>query len=215
MYNTVPLFEVVHKVVSCCLWCNGRIWPNVNYFFHHSLHCCPHTSSIGFAPLGFRLYRNSHPNPWNIPQLQMWPHHRSDTAPQPSVFFTLGNRNSEMVPNQENMEGDQPVQTHSHTQQVLQPHTCVQEHCPGETGIPSSVFQVVYEMPRVPLIQWGFIWKETRQLIAGNVDLMHGKFHCCGTTPPHSTYELFSPPSYVHWCMSQQLNPSWNAFILL
>ena len=35
-----------------------------------------------------------------------------------------------MVPNQENMEGDQPVQSHSHAQQPLQPQTCVQEHCP-------------------------------------------------------------------------------------
>ena len=32
-----------------------------------------------------------------------------------------------MVPNHENMEGDQPVQSHSHTQQPLQPQTCVQE----------------------------------------------------------------------------------------
>ena len=33
---------------------------------------------------------------------------------------------SQMVPNQENMEGDQPVQSHSHAQQPLQPQTCVQ-----------------------------------------------------------------------------------------
>ena len=35
-------------------------------------------------------------------------------------FFMLGNRNSHILPNQENMEGDQPVQSHSHAQQSLQ-----------------------------------------------------------------------------------------------
>ena len=39
----------------------------------------------------------------------------------------------------ENMEGDQPVQSHSHEQQPLQPQICVQEHCPGETGSPPFV----------------------------------------------------------------------------
>ena len=38
-------------------------------------------------------------------------------------FYMLGNRNSQMVPNQENMEGDQLVQIHSHAQQPLQPQT--------------------------------------------------------------------------------------------
>ena len=48
-----------------------------------------------------------------------------------------------MVPNRENMEGDQLVQSHSHAQQPLKSQTCVQEHCPGETGLPSPVFQAV------------------------------------------------------------------------
>ena len=56
-----------------------------------------------------------------------------------------------MVPNQENLEGNQPVQSHSHTQQSLQPQTCVQEHCPGETGLPSSVVQAISEMSLVLL----------------------------------------------------------------
>ena len=43
-----------------------------------------------------------------------------------------------MVPNQENMEGDQPVQSHSHVMQPLQPQTYVQEHYPGETGFQGS-----------------------------------------------------------------------------
>ena len=35
---------------------------------------------------------------------------------------------------------------YSHAQQPLQPQTCVQEHCPGETGLPLSVFQAVQKM---------------------------------------------------------------------
>ena len=67
--------------------------------------------------------------------------------------------------------------SHSHTQQPLQPQTCVQEHCPGETGISFSVFQAVFEMSLVLLfkvlnyiIQCGFIWKDTMQLVSGNVE---------------------------------------------
>ena len=56
------------------------------------------------------------------------------------VFSCWGTENSPMVQNYENMKGDQPVQSHSHAQQPLQPQTCVQKHCPGETGLPSSVF---------------------------------------------------------------------------
>ena len=36
-------------------------------------------------------------------------------------------------------KGDEPVQSHSHAQQPLQTQSCVQEHCPGETGLPSPV----------------------------------------------------------------------------
>ena len=79
------------------------------------------------------------------PQLQIWPHHCSDTTSQPSLFVHVGEQKIVrcMVPNQENTEGDQPVQSHSNAQQplmALQPQTCVQ-HCPGETArFPSSVF---------------------------------------------------------------------------
>ena len=81
-----------------------------------------------------------------------------------------------MVPNQENLEGDQPVQSHSHAQHPLQPQTSVQEHCPGETGLPSSVFKAVSEMYLILLfkllnyfIQCGFISNEIMQLASGKV----------------------------------------------
>ena len=51
------------------------------------------------------------------------------------------------------MEGDQPVQSHTHAQQPLQPLTCVHEHCPGETGLPLSVFQALSEMSLVLLFR--------------------------------------------------------------
>ena len=76
-----------------------------------------------------------------------------------------------MGANQENMEGDQPVQCHSHVQQPLQPQTCVQEHCPGETGLPSSnVCGTTFQSPELP-IQCGFMWKETMELVSGKVEL--------------------------------------------
>ena len=66
---------------------------------------------------------------------------------------------------------DKPVQTQSHAQQQ---QTCEQEHCPGETGLPSSVFKDVHGItvksttfPSLELlIQCWFIWKETMQLVS-------------------------------------------------
>ena len=51
------------------------------------------------------------------------------------------------------MEDDQSVQSHSHAQLPLQPQTCVQERCPGETKLASSVFQAVSEMALVLLFK--------------------------------------------------------------
>ena len=70
-------------------------------YFQHSLPCSPHASSIGVATLGFPWYRSSLPDPRKRPQLQILPHYWSKKE------------NSKMVLNQENMESDQPVQSHS------------------------------------------------------------------------------------------------------
>ena len=78
---------------------------------------------------------------------------RQILLPSQVCFSCWGTENSQMVPNQENMESDQPVQSHSHAQQPLQPQTCVQEHCPGETGLPSSVFQAVSKISLVLLFK--------------------------------------------------------------
>ena len=109
-----------------------------------------------------------------------------------------------MAPNQENMEGDQTVKSHSHAQQPLQAQTSVQEHCPGETGLLSSVFQAVSEMSRAiitfqspELSSVGLSRKKQCSYYQERLNLMHATFHCCGTTPSWSVYELFRPPSYI------------------
>ena len=55
--------------------------------------------------------------------------------------------------------------------------TWTKNQCPGETWLPLSVFQVVHEMSLVLpfkvlnlLIQCGFMWKDTLQLVSGEVE---------------------------------------------
>ena len=70
------------------------------------------------------------------------------------MFFHVWEQDTQMVPNQENMEGDQPVQSLSHAQQPLQPQICVQEHCPGETGLyPFVSFPGRFDMSLEPLFK--------------------------------------------------------------
>ena len=93
-----------------------------------------------------------------------------------------------MVPNQENMEGDQPVQSHSHTQQPLQPQTCVQEHCPGETVL-NQLFWVslkclwyYFSKSWITYPVWVYVDGnsiECSSVSAERLNLMHAKFHCC------------------------------------
>ena len=74
-----------------------------------------------FAVHGFPWYRSSHPDPQQIPQLQIWLYHRSDA--------TVGEqKNSQLVLNQEYM--DQPAQNLSHSEQSRPPQTCVQKNGP-------------------------------------------------------------------------------------
>lgn len=66
-----------------------------------------------------------------------WP----DTHSHPNVFSCLKTENSQVVPIQENMSDDQPIQSRSCSWQPLLPLGCVQEHC--EVGLLSPVFQDV------------------------------------------------------------------------
>ena len=100
----------------------------------------------------------------------------------PATYFSCWRtENSEMVPNQENTEGDQPVQSHSHAQHPLQPQTCVQKarsivlvKQDSLRQFPRPIWNVsstTFQSPEL-LIQCGFIWKETMQLVSGKVELI-------------------------------------------
>ena len=107
--------------------------------------CGPYTSSIGVAPIGF---------PWYIEAFililekvlncRLWPHHRSDTASPPSVFFFFLGGDQEIIRwcqirriwRRGWSTSSKPC---SRAQQPLQPQACVQELCSGETGLPSLV----------------------------------------------------------------------------
>ena len=98
---------------------------------------------------------------------------RSDTASHPSVIFSCwGSENSHMVPNQENVEGDQPAPSHSHVhvQQPLQPQTRVQLSIvlvkQDSLRQFSRLFWNVFSKLLSKVLNYfnypdGFIWKET------------------------------------------------------
>ena len=185
------------NLTNCCL------------FFNISLSCGPHTSSISVAALGFLWYRSFH---IFILILEKVLNCRYDLIiigpillPSQVYFHVGGKENSQMVPNQENMQGDQPVQSHSHAQQPLQPQTSVQEHCPGETGLPSSVFQTVlkclyyfFSKSWITYQVWVYL-KETMQLVSGK-----GEFNPCQVSLLwHNSFvvSLWTfQPTLVHKC---------------
>ena len=67
-------------------------------------------------------------------------------------FFMLGNKKlSDVAKSGEYGGWSTSSKPQSRTAAIasLQPQTCVQEHCPGETGLPLSVFQAVHKMSLV------------------------------------------------------------------
>ena len=163
---------------ECKAWYEGELkrsfrptmmqWSNLTKFFN---------ISRAIHTLFHWWYRNSHPDPRKSPQLQIWPHHRSDTTSQPSVSPCWGTENSQMVPNQENMEGDQPEKPESRTAAIA-----TTDLCGGAlswwnrihfVSFPSrfemSLVSTTFQSPEL-LIQCGFIWKETMQLVSGKVE---------------------------------------------
>ena len=132
----------------------NQVWFSIQ----HSLPYCPYTSSIFVC----RAWAPVHGIEALILILERVLNCRYDLIigpillPSQEFFFLVGGtENNQMVPNKENMDNDQTVQSHSHARQPLQPHTYVQEHCPGETGLPSSVFQAV--LTRFPIDSLDFL----------------------------------------------------------
>ena len=78
-----------------------------------------------------------------------------------------------MVPNQENVEGDQPVQSHSHAQQQLQAQTCVQEHyiLVKQDSSPFWNISIVLLFKALNnLSKCEYTWEETMQLVSGKIE---------------------------------------------
>ena len=151
-----------------------RIIESVNRVIN-SLPCGPHTSSISVAVLGFLWYRSSHPDPQNSPQLQIWPHHRSDTASQPSVlFFMLGNRKQSDGAKSGECGG---WWTNSKPCTVMHSSHCNHRALSWWNRTPfisfpgrsQNVSSTTFQSPKL-LTQWGFIWKEAMQLVSGEVE---------------------------------------------
>ena len=145
--------------------------------------------SIGVAALGFPWYSSSHPHPRKIPQLQINYDLISGPILLPSqVFFHVGEhkivrwcqiRRIYRVINQFKI-----TFTHS-------------SHCNHRLACRSIVLVIQDSLRRFPgdlkcivlvfeshevLTQYGFFWKETMEY-QESLNLIHTKFHCCGTTP--------------------------------
>ena len=122
-----------------------QIW----FIFQHSLPCGPHTSSIRVAVLGFLWYRSSHPNPKKVLScrcdLIIGPILLPSHVGEEKIVRWCQIRRTWRVINQ-----FKATVTHS---SHCKPQICVQEHCPGETGLPSSVFHAVHKMSLVPLFK--------------------------------------------------------------
>ena len=85
------------------------------FIFQHCLPCGPNTFSICVAALGFLWFRSSHPDPQKSPETADMTLSSVQYCFSSQVFFSCWEtENNQMVPNQENMEGGQPVQSHNH-----------------------------------------------------------------------------------------------------
>ena len=153
---------------------NDRIWPKVFFFFllQNSLPCGPHTSSICAAQ---RL------NSCGIEALILILE-KSSTADMTSssvrycfpakCFFVLGEQKIvRLCQIRIIMEGDQPAQSHSHEQQLLQPQTCVQAHCPVpvKQRTPFVYFPGRFEMSLYIDTTFQSL-EETMQFVSGKVE---------------------------------------------
>ena len=135
--------------------------------------------------------------------------------PNQVFFFSCwGTENSQMVPSQENMEGNQPILSHS-TAAFASLELCAtalswwnRTHFVSFPGRSRNVSSTTFQSPEL-LIRCGFIWKEAMQLVSGEVE-----FTACQVSLLwHNTflvrlYELSAHPRklyeiYSSWlCMS-------------
>ena len=121
---------------------------------HYSLPCCPHTSSIGVAALGFPWYRSSHP-------LEKVLNCRYDLIIGPillprQVFFSCwGLENSQMVPNQENTDRWSTSSTpQSRTRAIATTDLCAGALSWWNRMSASSVYPGRFEMSLRKVLLW-------------------------------------------------------------
>ena len=85
--------------------------------------------------------------------MMQWSNSTKLSFPAKCFCSCLGTENSQMVPNQETMEGDQPVQSHGHAQEPFQPQIRVHlSLSPGETGLKFVSFPGHFEISIVGLL---------------------------------------------------------------
>ena len=145
----------VHRL-TMMQWSNlTKMW----FIFQHSLPWGPHTSSISVAALWFLWYRRSHSDPRNSPKLQIWSN-MSNTASQPSVFSCWGRENSH--------RDSKPVMQSIVTTNLCAGALSWWNRTPfiNFPGCNKMSLATTFQNPEL-LIQCGFIWKETMQLVSG------------------------------------------------
>ena len=91
-------------------------------------------------------------------------------------FSSWGTDNCQMVPNQENMYGNQPVQNHSHAQQPLKPLVCRSIVLVKQDPLrqfswpfPKCLYSTAFQSPELR-IQCAIIWNNIMQLVLGKVE---------------------------------------------
>ena len=174
--------------MTCTVWCSSQIWPNVVYFSIWSplRSTYMYMSSISVAALGFLWYKSSHPDPRKSPQLQIY-YLIIDPILLPSqvVFYV----------------GEQKIVRWCQIRRIwrvinqLQATVVHSSHCNHRalswwkripfvsfSGHLRNVSSSSFQSPEL-IIQCGFVYKKTMQLVSGKVELMNAKFHCCGTIP--------------------------------
>ena len=181
----------------------------------------PQRASRGAAPRPQRLqncralplyrcsHRSSHPDPQKSPQLQIWPHHHSNTASQLSVFFMFGNTKLSDGAKSGECGGWSTIsKPQSRTAAIATKDLCAAAlsrwnrtpfvSFPGHLrNVPNITFQSC-EL----LIQCGFLWMETMQLVLSKVEfntcqvslLWHNSFLVGLWTFQPMSYGLFLRP---------------------
>ena len=158
-------------------------------YFHHSLPCCPHTSSIGVAAIGFPWYRSSNRDPQKVLNCSY------DLIIGPillpsQVFFHVREQKLDGAKSGEYGGWSTSSKPQSSTATIPTIGLCAgalswwnRTPFVSFPGRSRNVSSTTFQSPEL-LIQFEFIWTETLQLVFGKVEfnacqvsfLWHGSF---------------------------------------